>query len=171
MIAEFSPCRLYRYRLEREVSAQGPVIAYFGVNPSTADEVLDDHTVRKWRGFAQRLGASRFIVGNAFAYRSKDVGDLARLADPVGPDNDAHLRRIAADADVVIACWGARAKLPRELHHRLDAVMQLLQTCGKPVMCFGQTDGGDPLHPLTLAYATPLRPWAARPTHPLPRWP
>lgn len=31
-----------------------------------------------------------------------------------------------------------------------------LAPAGKPVMVFGLTRGGDPLHPLTLSYATPL---------------
>lgn len=86
MSATLSPCRTYRYRLDREVDLLGDkVIAYFGVNPSTADESVDDATVRKWRGFSQRLQASRFIVGNVFAYRATDVNHLAKVDDPVGP--------------------------------------------------------------------------------------
>lgn len=35
MSAILSPCGLYRYRLERTVGMEGPVYAFFGVNPST----------------------------------------------------------------------------------------------------------------------------------------
>jgi putative transcriptional regulator len=46
MSAILSPCSLYRYKLEREVNQTGKlVIAYFGVNPSTADASNDDQTV------------------------------------------------------------------------------------------------------------------------------
>ncbi len=44
MSAILSPCGRYRYRLEREVQADGRVFAYFGINPSTADADLDDAT-------------------------------------------------------------------------------------------------------------------------------
>jgi hypothetical protein len=70
--AIISPCGLYRYRLERTVAMTGPVYAFFGVNPSTADASIDDATVRKWIGFTKKWGGSRFIVGNVFAYRSTD---------------------------------------------------------------------------------------------------
>lgn len=64
MTAIISPCGKYRYRLDRSVADSGPVYAFFGVNPSTADASIDDATVRKWRGFISRWGGSRFIVGN-----------------------------------------------------------------------------------------------------------
>ena len=34
---------------------------------------------------------------------------LALLADPIGPDNDAHLDREAARHDVIVFAWGAHA--------------------------------------------------------------
>ena len=71
--AIISHCGTYRYRLDRMVSDSGPVYAFFGVNPSTADASVDDATVRKWRGFVQRWGGSRFIVGNVFAYRATGI--------------------------------------------------------------------------------------------------
>lgn len=49
------------------------------------------------------MGARRFLVGNAFAYRSVDVRALGKAGDPVGLDNDAHLDGIIAEADVLIA--------------------------------------------------------------------
>jgi len=162
MSAVLSPCATYRYRLERDVHdlpLGGEVIAYFGVNPSTADAEMDDATVRKWRGFSRIYGSSRFLVGNAFAYRATDVGALALAVDPVGPENDQHLAAIAAAADVLVPCWGARGKLPLELHARLATVLAMLLATGKPVLTFGLTKGGDPAHPLMLGYSTPLIPF------------
>lgn len=159
MSAIISACGVYRYRLEREVQPRGIVVAYFGVNGSTADATQDDQTVRKWAGFTQRHGGRRMIVGNAFAYRATDVGELARAHDPIGPDNDAHLARIIADADILVPCWGRRSKLPGRLHDRLDQVAEHLFGSGKPVMILGLTRSGDPVHPLMLAYATRMVPW------------
>lgn len=154
MTAILSPCGCYRYRLERDVAMQGPVYAFFGINPSTADATVDDATVRKWTGFAKKWGASRFLVGNVFAYRATDVQELARVADPYGPENAEHLLRIMADADVLVPCWGSRSKLPPGLQGRPALLLSLLKASGKPVECFGWTSGGDPRHPLMLGYDT-----------------
>jgi hypothetical protein len=159
MSAIISECGTFRYRLEREVQLSGLVIAYFGVNGSTAGAVENDHTVRKWIGFTRVNGGSRFIVGNAFGYRATDVNALAHAADPVGPENDSHLARIIADADLLVPCWGSRQKLPPRLRHRMDDLRDLLFASGKPVKIFGLSKSGDPLHPLMLGYNTPLIEW------------
>ena len=156
--AVLSPCGTYRYRLERDVGMDGPVFAFFGVNPSIADATINDQTVGKWIGFVKRWGGRRFIVGNVFAYRATDVRELRAVQQPVGPDNFAHLERIAADADVLVPCWGDRTKVPRSLHHHIDKTLAFLLTLGKPVRAFGFSKRGDPLHPLMLGYDTKLVP-------------
>lgn len=161
MSAILSSCGLYRYRLERDVAMDGPVFAFFGINPSTANATEDDATVRKWTGFVKRWGGRRFIVGNVWPLRSTDVKALAtapRWLD-VMRENEQHILNIAAEADTLVPCWGDRAKVPRAMHNELDALLSLLRGTGKPVMHFGLTKGGDPKHPLMLGYDTPLVPW------------
>lgn len=151
----------FRYRLERHLDMLGgPIIAYFGVNPSTADHQLDDATVRKWRGFTTRAGGSAFLVGNVFALRSKDVRGLAAAADPVGPENRRHLSDIMRDADILVPCWGSPAKVPATLRHHFDGIRALLLASGKPVKIFGLTACGSPRHPLMLGYAGGLVDWS-----------
>ena len=161
MSAVISPCGLYRYRLEREVGMSGPVYAFFGVNPSTADASIDDATVRKWIGFTQVFGGSRFIVGNVFAYRATDVRDLVKDTGPAfSLENQGYLRDIAAAADVLVPCWGNSSKVPAELRHHFANVLHLLRQTGKPIKSFGFTQSGDPKHPLMLGYNTPLSDWS-----------
>lgn len=176
MSAILSECGRYRYRLERgpfncndlfEVASdgvyelRGKVVGFFGVNPSTADSTEDDATVRKWIGFCKAWGAKRFIVGNVFAYRATDVKKLLNDPEPAfSLVNQEHLKSIARDADILVPCWGNRAKVPVELRHIFDATLGLLQQTGKPLMHFGLTDSGDPKHPLMLGYSTPLTPWS-----------
>ena len=157
--AILSACGRYRYRLERDVGMDGPVFAYFGINPSTADADLDDATVRRWRGFTLVSGGRRLIVGNVFGYRATDVRALAKAADPLGPDNSLHIARIIDDADVLVPCWGATGKVPDRLRGDFAVLAGKLQRSGKPVMHFGLTVSGDPKHPLMLGYDTPLTPW------------
>lgn len=158
--AIISTCGTFRYRLERDVQLDGIVIAYFGVNGSTATATENDQTVRKWIEFTKLNGGRRLIVGNVFGFRAKDVNALASAVDPVGPDNAAHIRSIITDADLLVPCWGSRDKLPSRLRIRLDKLIDILVLSGKPVKVFGHTRSGDPLHPLWLGYKTPLIPWA-----------
>lgn len=159
MSAIISPCGLYRYRLDRKIAPAGPVYAFFGINPSTADANVDDATVRKWIGFCKRWGASRFIVGNAFAYRATDVRELAKAEDPHGPDIGDHITAIIEEADILVPCWGNTTKVPPKLQEFFDVLIDALVSSEKPVKCFGLTKAGDPMHPLMLGYSTPLVPW------------
>lgn len=154
--AVISPCGTWRYRLDREVQPSGVVFAYFGVNGSTATGDEEDQTTRKWFGFTLRNGGSRYIAANPFAYRATDVRELACAVDPVGPDNARYLAEIIAEADVLVPCWGSRAKLPPRLRAHLDRLLRQLRASGKPVKTFGLTASGDPKHPLMLGYATAL---------------
>lgn len=158
MSAVLSPCGHYRYRLERAVGLTGPVYAFFGINPSTADATEDDATVRKWIGFTKKWGGSRFIVGNVFAYRATKVATLATVDRPAGQENVGHLFEIMRDADVLVPCWGDSAKVPKHLRGEFAAMLLRLIESGKPVMHLGLTKGGDPKHPLMLGYDTALVP-------------
>lgn len=159
MSAIFSTCGDFRYRLERDLGRPGAVVALLSVNPSRAGAEVNDQTIRKDIGFGERLGWGHIIKGNKFALISTDVRGLRGAADPVGPDNDAHLEQIMRDADQVIACWGRLAKLPVSRRKRWYAVARIADRIGKPLYCFGRAQDGQPLHTLMLAYATPLVPW------------
>lgn len=160
MSATISQCGRYRYTLARDWSDASRV-AFIGVNPSTADASTDDATVRKWRGFAQRWGFGGFVVGNLFAWRATDVRELAKAGDPVGHENNEHLRAILDGVDLVVPCWGSRDKLPPSLRHRIADVGRMLRACASPVRIFGVTASGDPKHPLMLGYGTSLTEWSA----------
>lgn len=160
--AIISECGRYRYRLDRDVQQEGLVFAFFGVNPSTADASINDPTVRKWIGFSERNGVKRFIVGNVFSYRATDVNDLRSMVSSgaQGDEHHQYLAEIIAEADVLVPCWGRLAKMPKELRSYPSALLDLMNRSGKPVLHFGITGCGQPMHPLMLAYATPMTPWS-----------
>ena len=174
--AIISACDKFRYRLERDIEpseealdlvrmfgpSAGPVpltIAFFGINPSTADAMLDDATVRKWVKFARREDATRIIVGNIFSYRSTDPKNLGRVAKHQGPEHWQHLQQIIDDADMLVPCWGSRDKVPKRLHDEIDLLLGTLLQSEKPLRIFGLTNSADPKHPLFLPDDTPLVAW------------
>jgi len=146
--AAFSPCRTWRYRLERVWDPVLPRAAFILLNPSTADETLDDPTIRRCIGFAKSWGMGGLVLGNAFALRSTDPYALQTHQDPVGPENNAHLAAIAAEApDGVVVCgWGFHARLGQ----RGRAVIELLERAGARPHTLKLTKWGEPGHPLYL---------------------
>lgn len=162
MSAVISPCGLYRYRLEREWSPDRGTVAFIMVNPSTADSEQDDATIRKVRGFAQRHGYSRLIVGNLFAYRATDIRNLKGISfgDAVGPDNNFHLHQIIGDADRIVVAWGPVAKVPKPFRNRWQQIVKLANGWGKPLYCIGTANDGHPRHPLMTPYSMPLANWS-----------
>src|SRR5262249_29840293 len=136
----FSACRSYRYVLWREWDKLNPEYAMFiGLNPSTADEVEDDPTIRRCVGYAKRWGYGALCMTNLFAYRATDRELMNRQPTPVGADNDRWLVECARDAAVVVAAWGADGG-----HLQRDrAVIRLL---GRNLMCLSKTKKGRPGH-------------------------
>jgi hypothetical protein len=63
------------------------------------------------------------------------------------------------DAPIVIAAWGPSAKLPPERRGRWRTVTALARELGVTLHCLTTAQDGQPRHPLTLAYDTPLTPW------------
>lgn len=143
--AVFSPDRVHRYRLHRWW-APGPSILFVMLNPSTADETIEDPTIRRCIGFAKEWGFGSLEIGNLFALRSTDPRALRAAPDPVGPENDEWLIRLAGAVDQVVVAWGAWGGV--ETSVRAAAVLPLL---GTEAMCLGLTAGGHPKHPLYVA--------------------
>ncbi len=152
--AVLDPTRTYRYRLDRVVGPEGRVCLFVMLNPSTADENNDDPTIRRCIAFARREGCGRLVVCNLYAYRATDPATLDEVADPCGPDNDAHLMRAAKEADLAVLAWGAR-HLRDEQPQRVTTLVAALA----PTFVFGWTANGDPRHPLYLRKDAPLVPW------------
>lgn len=155
----FSECGLFSYLLEHDFGGTGPVISLGMVNPSLANGEENDQTMTKVDGFCLRLGASKVIVWNPFARIAKDIRDLRQVDDPIGPENDAHIAKAVQGADIHIVAWGPLSKLPKPLRNRWRSVVNVLMDAGAKPMCWGTALGGQPRHPLMLAYATPLVPW------------
>jgi hypothetical protein len=139
--ARFSDDRIYRYELSRDVAPLDGdgILVVIGLNPSTADELRDDPTIRRCIGFARRWGFARLEMLNLYGYRATDPRELVGHRDPIGPDNDIAIDRVVQCADMVLVAWGARADPTRA-----DAVAARLTD----PFCLGLTVCGEPRHPL-----------------------
>lgn len=154
MTAIISPCGNFRYLLTRPSTLEHPeagTALFVMLNPSTADAILDDPTIRKCRGFAQRWGCAGITVANLYAYRATDPRDLKRAGYPVGPENDSLLRRLASEYSDIVCAWGNHANPERAL-----SVCDTLSVKGARLWCLGTNRNGTPRHPLMVSYSQPL---------------
>lgn len=144
--AVFSPDREYRYRLTRRWDDR-PLVNFLMLNPSTADELTEDPTVRRCIGFASDWGYGGLLVTNIFAYRSTNPDLLYKIADPVGPGNDEHIIQSAKLCALTVGAWGDHG---RHLG-RGNVVRAMLRAANITARCLGKNAGGEPQHPLYIA--------------------
>jgi hypothetical protein len=140
----------YRYHLGREWLPSLPPLLYVMLNPSTADALTDDATIRVCIGRAQRLNCGGVQVVNLFAYRATDPRQL-RLAteNVIGIRNDDAITSAARDVHgkggKIICAWGGH-----ETWGRCMSVTKML--AAYDLYHLGLTANGDPRHPLRIAY-------------------
>ncbi len=155
----FSEDRKYRYTLRRDVNTLGEgTLAFVMLNPSTADEVNNDPTIRRCIDFARRWGFAHLEILNIFALRSTDPEALYDASDPVGVANDYHIATTVTNCDKVVLAWGAHGLLNGRGSQVAALIAQHQQTYHLvlPNNATGLTKSGEPGHPLYLARDTPL---------------
>lgn len=169
--ATFSPCRTWRYCLwrrwvERPIHRSdcdlsppgdddpivgydnGNMVAFIGLNPSTADETADDPTIRRCIGFAKSWGCDGIAMLNLFAFRATDPKDMKAFRSPVGQLNDSAILRVTSKCRMTICCWGVHGGFKNRDSH-VKALLFRKQT-----FCLGKTKDGHPKHPLYLPAST-----------------
>lgn len=144
--ATFSDCRQYRYDLWRCWGDPASTATFIMLNPSTADETVNDATVERCERRARQWGFGRLLVVNLFAFRATDPQAMKAAADPIGPDNDDAIRLAVLRSSLTVCAWGNHgAHLGRS-----QAVRRLLAKVELYVLKIGKT--GEPCHPLYLPY-------------------
>jgi len=153
--ASFSDCYKYRWTLTRCLTVGAanyrhiPYVAYIGLNPSTADAINDDPTMRRLRHFTRKAGYAKFIMLNLFAFRATIPKDMKAAEDPIGCGNTGTILSVTAESEtcaMTVACWGTHGSFM----NRGGEVTDLLQRHGVELRCFGRNADGSPKHPLYL---------------------
>ncbi len=170
--ATFSDDGVYRYELGGDIGPVEPLLSvtrqvklilWIMLNPSTADGIDDDPTIRTIVTFSELWGYNRLIVGNLYAYRATRTRDLFKAMNAstyvVGPGNDRRLARMVERVRVadgrVMAAWG-RGGTPRRAQevHALAGEMWCLKT----------NNDGSPVHPLYQPHSLVPTVWKGMPT-------
>lgn len=139
--------KLYRYHLYREWDRRRAGICWVMLNPSTADALVDDATIRKIVGFSDRWGYGSMHVVNVFGLRARNPRKLIDAPDAIGPENATAIEHTIQRVATVIAAWGAGVPLSMQDHAR-SVGHQIREHDGCHVL--GVTQDGWPRHPLYM---------------------
>lgn len=137
--AVFSPDSIYRYQLSRSWDIDKPKILFIMLNPSTADEFVEDPTIRRIVNYAKDWGYGSVYVGNLYAFRSTDPKGLNSVEDPIGPENITNIQVLIGLVDKVVYAWGNERKEP-----------EWLKKIVTNPYCIDISKKGIPKHPLYL---------------------
>lgn len=120
--AEISPCGKYRYLLERAAPMNdGRFVLWIMLNPSTADAVKNDATIRRCISYTAAWGFGKLRVVNLYAYRSSSPAALRAFyfdrigvngedgqLEAIGPLNDASIALQFVEGPALVVCaWGS----------------------------------------------------------------
>lgn len=137
--AKFSIDKKHRYELSRHWDLSKSDILFIMLNPSIANENIDDPTIKRLISFTREFKHGGFFVANLFTYitpYSKTLDTSIGLTKL----NLKTIKNLVNKVDEVIYAWGNSIKEPQELKNLV-----------KNPKCFGKNLNGTPKHPLYLS--------------------
>ena len=150
------PDTKYRYRLTRQWDDTKPRLTIIMLNPSTADDKVDDPTIRRCIGFAKaHQFGSMLVVVNLYACRVAKPRDLWKLPLDTRFDNknsDVLGVAIESSADILLA-WGASCHPDAEWS--IAVTNSALESKAR-LWDLGVTKDGFPRHPLMVRADQPF---------------
>jgi hypothetical protein len=159
--AVISLCGRFRYELRRVWDKALPPFAAGMLNPSIADAEIDDPTIIRILSRARASGCGSLIVWNLGAGRATNPKDWVRMSDPIGPENDTHIKSALSECrerdGIAFVGWGAHGTFMNRNHNALRIAAEV----GVQFKCLGITRGGQPRHPLYIGAWQPLVPFAS----------
>lgn len=138
--AIISKDKIYRYKLSRTWDSTKPTILFIGLNPSIANENVDDPTITRCINFAKDWGYGTLLMANLFAFRSTYPKNIYLIDDPIGKDNDHYLLECVTQSDLIAACWGNNGTYM----NREKVITELVPN----LYCLQKNKNGTPHHPL-----------------------
>ena len=140
----------YRYQLTRGTDKK--VICFLMLNPSIADQRIDDPTIRRCKGFMHSLGYTGLIVVNLFPLVATKPASLYEhiyklFSLKLTEREKMHLNYAFYISKTIVAAYGVLKF--EELKERAEEVCSL-DRFGKPIYALKLTKKGFPSHPLYL---------------------
>ncbi len=152
-VAHFSPCEKFRYWLRRDWDLTKAPISFLMLNPSTADEMVNDPTIERCQRRAISMGFGSMIIVNLFPFRMTDSKQLNTVDNLLGDAilADEAILRAVEISQMTVCGWGKHALAAPRAQHIMALIKQVdLQN---KVMCLQLNADNSPQHPLYIGYA------------------
>lgn len=144
--------RKYRYVLKRQWGTnEKNFVNFVLLNPSTADEKIDDPTIQACIKFAQNWKYDGMWVTNLFAFRTTQPINLKKNKRPIGNKNDSYIQKYAKKSKTIVIAWGNHGNFL----NRDKQVIKLLSQISD-LYCLQILKNGQPKHPLYVKRQTKL---------------
>lgn len=160
--AEFSPCGVFRTRLDRIWGKpDGRAVLFVGMNPSTADASVNDPTIHRECAFARLWGFDLLVKVNWLSRRATYPSDLlAKDIQITSRDNIEVIEQEARTASRVVLAHGVPHKsLEPYLLEAIAAIRRGVAGGPAKVFVLDQSKEGFPRHSLYIERTTRPRPF------------
>ena len=137
----------YRDNLYRRTGDNGKICLFIMLNPSTADDLEDDPTIRKCIHYSKREGCGLLTVVNLFNVRSTNPDNLLKMSNKQR-ETDCNILNVEQEikkADLIILAWGSH---PATKISKREQIVELVYNNGKIPYCLKINKDGNPAHPL-----------------------
>ena len=145
--AIFSVCKTHRFLLWRFWDRALPTAMCIGVNPSSADDLKDDPTIRILRRILSQLNFGGLLMTNLYSFISSSRNIITDHAEMLR-ENDRYMIAANQCCETVIFCWG-------NLKGTESRANEIIKRFPKS-KCFGKTLNQSPKHPRALSFSKEL---------------
>ncbi len=142
--ADISDDREERFSLSRIWDFNKPKILYIMLNPSYADDKLDDPTIRRLIFFSKKFKFGGFYVTNLFT-QITPYPKLLNIKSAINKNNLKVIKNFVLKSNTIVYAWGNLINEPKEFLSIIDNPL-----------CFKKNLNGTPRHPLYLPSSSKL---------------
>ena len=143
--ADISNDKKDRFSLSRIWDSKKPKALYIMLNPSYADDELDDPTIRRLIFFSKKFKFGGFYVTNLFTQITPYPKEL-NMNKNLKKKNLKIISELIKKSDLIVYAWGNLVSEPLQLRKLIESPL-----------CFGINKNGTPKHPLYLRSDTKLQ--------------
>ena len=110
--AILSKNRKHRYLLSRIWDLNNENILFIMLNPSSADEDIDDATTTKVISFSKKWGYGGLHICNLYTYRTSSPKKLFSVPKNKRGSNKSEIKNYAKKCSKIVYAWGNKEKVP-----------------------------------------------------------
>lgn len=145
--AVLSDCGAYRYELRRIWEPDLPMLAVCMLNPSRADDEINDPTILALIHFAKLWGYGGILIVNLYGFRSSSPAEMFKQGGAaIGTENyrytAAAVHYAKANGGKLLVAWGNGGKA------RSAFFAEWVRCQDVELICLGITRDGSPKHPM-----------------------